>query len=474
MKTATIRNGTFFLFMLVAVGLGSPAALAQDEAKGAPRTDRARGPWRAFGRVTDQDGKPLAGVKVRAYCGMATLFRAGEATSGADGRYELDFGPGVLLPSKSGATIQAATITAHKDGCFEANLSRQGNALAADRPPSDEQLALWGKSRNNVFLPGQPREINFEMRPAGRVAGRLIDEHGKPLVGYGVGLDGPDTPPGTGAVHGAATDEQGRFTLEDVPTIYRYQFVVREADPKPPWNDSWASAALRFGRPAAGDLHAWFGDREIRIDAFTLCVAGPGLHGREASPIAAVAGTLNLTAPDPSDVTEKSDARLVAKSAVLTLRNASRQDLSRSLVTESVTAASNQDSTTRLARTRPNDAGAFTISFENPRWVQLEPGKHQVIFQVFVGVSQKPIREKIFRQLEVRRDGRYQEAVTIAPEWIDDSRVSITFVTIQPDHDAWVKSFFHDGKGTKYEGIWTGDDAPLPAIPFEPQGGGRP
>ncbi len=119
-----------------------------------------------------------------------------------------------------------------------------------------------------------------------------------------------------------------------------------------------------------------------------------------------------------------------------------------------------------MARTRPNEAGEFTIAFENPRGVDLVTGKHQVIFQVFVGVSQEPIREKIFKQLEVR-DGRYEVPVKIAPEFIDDSRVSLTFISIQPNHDAWVKSFFHDGKGTSYSGIWAGDGDILPAIPFE-------
>ncbi len=167
---------------------------------------------------------------------------------------------------------------------------------------------------------------------------------------------------------------------------------------------------------------------------------------------------------------ERSDERLVARTAALTLRNAPRPDVGPSLIPESVPAELAVESKTRLARTRPNEAGAFTISFENPRGIDLEPEKHQVVFQVFVGVSQKPLRETIFRQLEIR-DGRYEVPVIISPEWIDDSRVSITFLTIQPDHDVWVKSFFHEGKGGGYKGLWMGDGGLLPAIPFAPQGG---
>ena len=177
------------------------------------------------------------------------------------------------------------------------------------------------------------------------------------------------------------------------------------------------------------------------------------MHSRTAGPVAGNAGVLDLTAAEPADVLERSDRRLVARSAVLTLRNTPRPDLSRSLIQESIPVAPAQESATRLARTRPNAEGEFTISFENPRGFKLEPGKHQVIFQVFVGASRKPIRQKIFKQLDVLSEGRYRVSVKIDPEWIDDSRVSLTFVTIQPDHDAWVRSFF-TGQGTKYRGIW--------------------
>ena len=61
--------------------------------------------------------------------------------------------------------------------------------------------------------------------------------------------------------------------------------------------------------------------------------------------------------------------------------------------------------------------------------------------------------------------------VKIPPDWIDDSRVSITFVTIQPDHDAWVQAFFHDGKGPHSARLWRRDVCQLSAIPFEIRSG---
>ncbi len=56
---------------------------------------------------------------------------------------------------------------------------------------------------------------------------------------------------------------------------------------------------------------------------------------------------------------------------------------------------------------------------------------------------------------------------SVAAELLDDSRISITFVTIQSKHDAWVKAFFEEGKGTTYSGIWLSDGDVLPAIPLE-------
>jgi hypothetical protein len=117
-------------------------------------------------------------------------------------------------------------------------------------------------------------------------------------------------------------------------------------------------------------------------------------------------------------------------------------------------------SPTRLTRSRPNADGEFTLAFENPKGLDLEAGKHQVIFQVLVG---KPVRERIFRQLDVKA-GRYEEKVKINPDWIDDSRVSITFVTVQPNHNDWVRAFFLEGKGTSYKGIWTADGGTMPEI----------
>lgn len=455
-----------FLWPSLIPVLRTEASAADNETptteKPAQQAQETRESWRAFGRVTDGDGRPLAGVEVGAHCGLGTLPRTGVATSGEDGRYELNFHPAYR---GKGVALQAATISAHKAGYFEENLNRQGRCTGANSMPDERDMKRWGADKERLFLPDRPLEIDFVMRPAGKVAGKVVDEQGRPLVRYYVSLTGADLPPSASVVCDGYTDEQGRFNLDDVPTSYRFQFVVRKADPKPPWNDSWASAALRFDRPEQDNLRAWFGKREIRAAQLVLRVAGPGVHGRTATRIAGNVGVLHLTVDNDAEVTEQSETRLAAKSAVLTLRNTAGDGRDASLITDSIPAEPAEEMSTRMRRGRPNEAGEFVVSFQNPRNFDLTRGKHQVIFQVFVGVSQKPIREKIFRQLEIE-NGRYEVPVKIPPELIDDSSVSVTFVTIQPDHEAWVKAFFLDGKGTSYRGIWTSDGDLLPAIPL--------
>ena len=57
---------------------------------------------------------------------------------------------------------------------------------------------------------------------------------------------------------------------------------------------------------------------------------------------------------------------------------------------------------------------------------------------------------KIFKQLDIQ-SGRYEVPVTIPAVRVADSEVAVTFVTIQKEHDAWVKAFFLEGKGTSYQ-----------------------
>jgi hypothetical protein len=451
-------------------GVGAPATAP---GKASPAKDRKKWSpshalWRAVGRVIDGNGRPLAGVEVRANCGIGTLPCTGIATSGEDGRYELDFGPG-MLSGDPRPFVQAATIHAQKDGYSEQNLSRQGQCFAATAPPDKDQLKAWNVKNRRVFLPHQPLELNFVMRPAVWVAGQLVDEKGNPLVGYSVSLTGPVLPPSSSVLCDVTTDEHGAFRLEEIPTTFPFQFAVRKGHPKLPFHDSWASAALMFEPSEKSDLgaqlRAHFGTREMRVERFRLCVAGPGIHPQTATRVAGNLGVLNLTVDNPREIVEQTPTRLAARSATLTLRNSSRDIQKGSLISDSVPLEPAAPSKTRLIRSRPNANGEFVVSFENPPGPDLTRDKHQAIFQVFSGASDGTYREMLFRQLEIR-DGRYEVPVKLSPEQLDDSYVRIAFVTIQPHHAAWVKAYFKEGKGTTYSGIWISDGDLLPAIPF--------
>jgi hypothetical protein len=199
-------------------------------------------------------------------------------------------------------------------------------------------------------------------------------------------------------------------------------------------------------------------------------IVGPGAHERSALPAVGNAGRLNLSTGDPANIVENSPERLAVTSAVLTLSNRPLPDSPASLVVETIPATPARKSKTSLVRSRPNDHGEFEFTFENPKGLELVPGRHQIIFQVFAGISKRPIREKIFRQLEIEPSGHYTVPVKIDPALVDDSRVSLTFVSIQPQHETWVKDFFHFGKKTSYSGIWTQDGGPLSTIPWSRTG----
>ncbi len=205
-------------------------------------------PWIARGTVTDVQGQPVAGAEIIAHCGWGTLFPTGKAVSGADGSYELRFGPGVHTKNFEG--VQAATISVHKPGYFETNLYRQGDLVAAYKKPEGE--LGWGKKGpEDLFLPGQARTINFVLATAGSVSGVVQDAKGKPLAGKRIGITGEVLPPSSSVIAEKKTDAQGRFEFKDVPTGYRFKLYVD--DGRADWR-KWPSAELTLERSGQKEL----------------------------------------------------------------------------------------------------------------------------------------------------------------------------------------------------------------------------
>jgi Ankyrin repeats (3 copies)/Ankyrin repeat len=183
-------------------------------------------PWTAAGRVTDASGKPLRGVEIRAFCGVGSLFQAGQTTSDDDGRYELRFGPSSF--SSASTFVQAATIYAAKPGYFEQNLNRQGGCVAATGQPGKAELANWGEQSERLFLPGQPRTIDFVMQEAAVVKGEFIEtSHDWNVREQSFYIIGEELPPSSSVLRNVETDRHGKFRIDDLPTGRAWRIGMR-------------------------------------------------------------------------------------------------------------------------------------------------------------------------------------------------------------------------------------------------------
>lgn len=243
-----------------------------------PQAELSRQPWSVSGRVVDGDGKPMTGVTVSASTGIGSLAGGSKGETDADGRYEFTFGPGIRAENDE-VQLQVATIAAHKAGFFEKNLSRQGDLLMARKLP--DKLDRVGKTEKDILLPDQPRQLDFVMLPAARLAGTLIDQNDKPLVGYGVSLTGEHLPPSASVIGSVKTDEQGRFALADIPTGYSFQILVEPAKREPPWN-AWASGPFDFQVGGGDEFFIRQHGREVAANRFELQVFGEGANWKEA------------------------------------------------------------------------------------------------------------------------------------------------------------------------------------------------
>lgn len=213
-------------------------------------TEQKKPVWSAKGRVVDGDGDPVAGVMVSAATGWGSLRRTGQTTTDEDGRYQFEFGPGMYFGGKDHAQFQAATFFARKEGYFEKNLCRQGDLRMARRIPDE---ITKPEEREAIVLPGKPRSIDFVMLPAVKLAGKIIDENGKPLAGYGISLKGDDMPPSSSVAGSSKTDADGRFEMNSLPTGFEYQMLVEPAERKWPWN-AWASGPFKIAAGGPSEI----------------------------------------------------------------------------------------------------------------------------------------------------------------------------------------------------------------------------
>ncbi len=298
------------------------------------KDDQAVRPWRVIGRVTDGEGKPLAGVTVRAMTGIGTLRMSGSGITDENGKYDFRFGFGIRMTDgedgKPSAQTQVAIISAQLDGHFEKTFCQQGGGIASLEALSAEDAKLWSVEPNQVFLPDMPREINFVMLPAARFSGTLIGEDDQPLKDYSVSLTGDQLPPGSEVIAQVVTDEDGRFEIKQIPTTAQYQIQVRKprAELQPPWNDSWAVGPIKFADPGENELVTISPDPDkglfsgMIVKRLRLKIVGPGVPGKTALKKGPdLAQGENLVA-DHADASGK----LVAESLTLVLSNLSAEE----------------------------------------------------------------------------------------------------------------------------------------------------
>lgn len=121
-----------------------------------------------FGTVTDEAGKPLAGVDIVAHIGLGTLSPGGRTSSASDGTYTLRVieHPGYLI------------VDAWKEGYSETNRSRQGRLHQIPRDCIGTLRPSYVESLTLVF-PHQPHRVDFIMVPGFTVSGHLFGKAGR-------------------------------------------------------------------------------------------------------------------------------------------------------------------------------------------------------------------------------------------------------------------------------------------------------
>jgi protocatechuate 3,4-dioxygenase beta subunit len=172
-----------------------------------------RWPFVVTGVVRDDAGRPIPGAEIVVSTGVGTLFQSGHATSGPDGRYTLRFHP--ALYTRGGTAVVAAVVHARRPGYYERDLCRHGQ-LTAGNPPPEGDGQRNGTGDRTVIRPATPHTLNFVMRPATVVEGRLLDRDGRPISGRQVWATAQFLSQSR-ALASAETDKQGRFRFTDVP-----------------------------------------------------------------------------------------------------------------------------------------------------------------------------------------------------------------------------------------------------------------
>ena len=185
------------------------------------------------GQARDEQGKPVPHARVFLFStGILEPRLAGQATADDEGRYRID-GRGISVVRQfPGKTPLPKEITPY--GEFVVCGTAPGKGLAWTSPQSMYALADPHPDDIQGRLPlGQPVDLPMIFPKAATLAGRIVDETGKPVPGAKVQVGGADLLDGAGnetdnSLHNvwkalpgsigfAATDDAGRFSIDRMP-----------------------------------------------------------------------------------------------------------------------------------------------------------------------------------------------------------------------------------------------------------------
>ncbi|MCB9857468.1 MAG: carboxypeptidase regulatory-like domain-containing protein [Phycisphaerales bacterium] len=166
------------------------------------------------GRVTDELGRPLAGVKIMLMGGVATRWEAGSAVTNDDGIYRFD-----PVPNGYFQQVESVDGTRTWRNCFGMRISHQ------DYVAEDKQ-DWW-----DFQIPFEPGTYYRDLRltPGGRLRGSIMSGDGTmPAAGLDLRVMGiMDL---NGCASYATTDSEGRFCIDR--SLHAGEYEIQVNDPK--------------------------------------------------------------------------------------------------------------------------------------------------------------------------------------------------------------------------------------------------
>lgn len=200
----------------------------------------AAGPILA-GRIVDEQGQPVPGVRVTTWGGFATRFKGSETVTDADGSYRFE-------PVQVCSVLEAAQ---GRPAAFFVGLQIRHPTLA-----STDGHSWW-----DVQVPivaGQVTRQDFTMTPGGGIEGWLTEaDTGRPLAKKGVRLSSPG-PKHSTYYRYTETDDEGHFVetglypghyVIDLNQVKPWYPVVGEVEVQ---RESVTPIHMKYGAPSGG------------------------------------------------------------------------------------------------------------------------------------------------------------------------------------------------------------------------------